>query len=163
MLCWSIFMVATCYAHLISMARISNNQCHQCLPNRQYMDHLLYLPKQYLTPCQSQQQKMRHILSHSWLNYNWRTKATTDNLHHHRSMQAKKMITTSVVRTVWKQRYTPQKQNSGYHFLYLEDYNIQRRMNKQSGFNAEQIKKDNYPESKTVWRLNLKWRVNTAK
>jgi hypothetical protein len=65
-------------------------------------------------------------------------------------MQAKKMITTSVVRTVWKQRYTPQKQNSGYHFLYLEDYNIQRRMNKQSGFNAEQIKKDNYPESKTV-------------
>ncbi len=28
-------------------------------------------------------------------------------------------------------------------------------MNKQSGFNAEQIEKDNYPESKTVWRLNL--------
>jgi hypothetical protein len=25
-----------------------------------------------------------------------------------------------------------------------------RRMNKQSGFNAEQIEKDNYPESKTV-------------
>ena len=30
------------------------------------------------------------------------------------------------------------------------------KMNKQSGFNAEQIEKDNYPESKTVWRLNLK-------
>ena len=36
-------------------------------------------------------------------------------------------------------------------------------MNKQSEFNAEQIEKDNYPQSKTVWRLNLKWQVNTAK
>ncbi len=60
------------------------------------------------------------------------------------------MITNSVVKTVWKQRYTSQKQNSGYHFIYLEDYDIQRRMNKQSGFNVEQIEKDNYPESKTV-------------
>ncbi len=42
------------------------------------------------------------------------------------------------------------KTNSGYHFIYLEDYNIQRRMNKQLGFNAEQIEKDCYPESKTV-------------
>ncbi len=42
------------------------------------------------------------------------------------------------------------KQNSGYHFRYLENYDIQRRMNKQSGVNAEQIEKDNYPESKTV-------------
>jgi hypothetical protein len=33
----------------------------------------------------------------------------------------------------------------------------------QSGFNAEKIEKDNYPESKTVWRLNLKRWVNTAK
>ncbi len=60
------------------------------------------------------------------------------------------MITPSVVRTVWKQRYTPQKQTCGYHFIYLEDYDIQRQMNKQSGFNAEHIEKDNYPESKTV-------------
>jgi hypothetical protein len=60
------------------------------------------------------------------------------------------MIANSVVRTVWKQRYTPQKQNSGYHFKYLEEYDIQRQMNKQSGFNAEQIEKDNYPESKTI-------------
>ncbi len=59
--------------------------------------------------------------------------------------------------------YTPQKQNSGHHFIYLEDYDIQRWMNKQSGFNAEQIEKDNYPESKAVWRLNLKCQVNTAK
>ncbi len=60
------------------------------------------------------------------------------------------MIANSVVRTVWKQRYNPQKQNTGYHFIYQEDYNIQRGMNKQSGFNAEQIEKHNYPESKTV-------------
>jgi hypothetical protein len=64
--------------------------------------------------------------------------------------RSKGMITNSVERTVWKQRYTLQKQNSEYHIIYLEDYNIQRRMNKQSGFNAEQIEKDNYPESKTV-------------
>ncbi len=60
------------------------------------------------------------------------------------------MITNSEVRTVWKKRYTLQKQNSGYHFIYLEDYNVQRQLNKQSGFNVEQIEKDNYPESKTV-------------
>ncbi len=60
------------------------------------------------------------------------------------------MITPSVERTVWKQRYTPQKQKSGHHFIYLEDYNTQRRMNKQSGSNAEQIDEDNYPVSKTV-------------
>ena len=60
------------------------------------------------------------------------------------------MITPSVVRTVWKQKYTPQKQKSGHHFIYLEDYVNQRRKNKQSGFNAEQIEKDKYPERKTV-------------
>jgi hypothetical protein len=60
------------------------------------------------------------------------------------------LITPSVVRTVWKQRYTPQKQNSEHHFIYLEDYNIQRQMHKQSGFNAEQIENDKYPESKTI-------------
>jgi hypothetical protein len=57
--------------------------------------------------------------------------------------RSKGMITPSVVRTVWKQRYTSQKQNSGHHFIYLEDYDIQRQMNKQSGFNAGQIEKDN--------------------
>ncbi len=29
-------------------------------------------------------------------------------------------------------------------FIYLEDYVIQRQMNKHSGFNAEQIEKDRY-------------------
>ncbi len=51
------------------------------------------------------------------------------------------MIINSVVKTVWKQRYTLQKQNSGYHFIHLKDYDIQRQMNKQSGFNAEQIER----------------------
>jgi hypothetical protein len=60
------------------------------------------------------------------------------------------MIIPSVVRIEWKQRYTPQKQNSRHHFIYLEDCGIQIQMNKQSGFNAEQIEKDNYPESKTI-------------
>jgi hypothetical protein len=60
------------------------------------------------------------------------------------------MITPSVVRTVWKQRYTLQKQKSGHLFIYLEDYVIQRQMNKQSQFNGEQIEKDNYLESKTI-------------
>jgi hypothetical protein len=64
--------------------------------------------------------------------------------------RSKDWITPSVVRTVWKQRYTPQKQKSGNHFIYLEDYVIQRHMNKQSGFNAEQIERDKYPESKTI-------------
>ncbi len=49
------------------------------------------------------------------------------------------MIRPSVVRNVWKQRYTLQKQKSGHDFIYLEDYVIQSQINKQSGFNAEQI------------------------
>ncbi len=62
-----------------------------------------------------------------------------------------------------KKRYTLQKQKSGHHFIYLEDNVIQRQMNKKSGFNAEQNEKDHYLESKTIWRLSQKWRVNTAK
>ncbi len=66
------------------------------------------------------------------------------------------MIPPSVVRSVWKQRYTPQKQKSGHHFTYLDNYIIQRRMNKQSGFNAEQIDKDKYPESKNCLKIKSK-------
>ncbi len=128
------------------------------------MYHLLYLPKQFLMPCQSQQlSKMRHILSHSWLNKTGEQRQLLMIFTITAKCRSKGMITPSVIRTVWKQRYASQKQNSGHHFIYLEDYNIQRWMNKQTGFNVEQIEKDNYPESKTVWRLNLKWRVNTAK
>jgi hypothetical protein len=52
------------------------------------------------------------------------------------------MITPSVVRTVWKQRYTPQKQKSGHHFIYLEDYVIQRQMNNQ-GSMQDKLKRIN--------------------
>ncbi len=69
------------------------------------------------------------------------------------------MITPSVVRTVWKQRYTLQKQKPGHHFTYLDDYTIQSRMNKQSGFNVEQIDKDEYPESKN--RLKIKSKITS--
>jgi hypothetical protein len=73
------------------------------------------------------------------------------------------MITPSVVRTVGKQRYTLQKQISGHHFTYLDDYIIQRRMNKQSGFNAEQIDKDKYPESKNHLKIKSKIRSQQNK
>jgi hypothetical protein len=46
--------------------------------------------------------------------------------------------------------HSTKKINNGHHFIYLEDYVIQSRMNKQAGFNAEQIEKDSYPESSTV-------------
>ncbi len=59
--------------------------------------------------------------------------------------------------TVRNQRYTPQIKKSGHHFIYLDDYNIQRRMNKQFGFNAEQINKDKNPESKN--RLKTKSKI----
>ncbi len=65
--------------------------------------------------------------------------------------------------TVWNQRYTPQIKKSGHHFIYLDDYNIQRQMNKQSGFNAEQINKDKNPESKNHLKINLKQQVTTTK
>jgi hypothetical protein len=84
------------------------------------------------------------------LNYNWRTKATTDDLHHHRSMKVKRDDHTFSSKNCMETKVSPQKQKSGHHFMYLEDYVIQRRMNKQSGFNAEQIEKDKYPESKTI-------------
>ncbi len=51
----------------------------------------------------------------------------------------------------------PTNQKSGHNFIYLDDYNIQRRMNKQSGFNAEQINKDKNPESKN--RLKTKSKI----
>jgi hypothetical protein len=70
--------------------------------------------------------------------------------------RSKGVITPSVVITVWKQRYAPQKQNSGYRFIYVEDYDIQRQMTKQSGFNAEQIEKENYQESKNHLKIKSK-------
>jgi hypothetical protein len=50
----------------------------------------------------------------------------------------------------------PTNQKSGHHFIYLDNYNIQRRMNKQSGFNAEQINKDKNLESKNCLKIKSK-------
>ncbi len=53
----------------------------------------------------------------------------------------------------------PANEKSGHHFIYLDDYNIQRQMNKQSGFNAEQINTDKNPESKN--RLKIKSKITS--
>ena len=85
------------------------------------------------------------------MNYNWKTKATTDDLHHHRSMQVKRDDHTFSSKNCMETKGTLCKnRKSGHHFIYLEDYVIQRQMNKQSGFNVEQIEKDKYLESKTI-------------
>jgi hypothetical protein len=63
-------------------------------------------------------------------------------------MQAKGMITLSVVRTVWKQRYTPQNENLG--IIHIPRKLRHSKTNEQIGFNAEQVEKDKYLEGKTV-------------
>ncbi len=98
---------------------------------------------------------MRHNMSYSWLNYNWRTKATRDDLHHDRSMQVKRDDHTCSSKNCMDTKvHSAKPKKSGHHFTYLDDYNIQRWMNKQSGFNSEQIDKDKYPESEN--RLKIK-------
>jgi hypothetical protein len=82
------------------------------------------------------------------LNYNWKTKATTDDLHHHRSMQVNRVDHTFSSKNCMETKVHTTKK--AHHFIYLEDFVIQRQMNKQSGFNVEQIEKYKYPESKTV-------------
>jgi hypothetical protein len=84
------------------------------------------------------------------LNYNWRTKAATDDLHHHHSIQVKRDDHTFSSKNCMETKVHSAKTKLWALFNILEDYDIQRRMNKQSGFNVKQIKKDNYPESKTV-------------
>ncbi len=130
------------YAHLISMEESVKPVTSMSNLTDNSMYHSLYLPKQYLMPCQSQQLIKWDT---SCLIADWTTTGEQRQLLRILTITAKcrskGMITPSVVRTVWKQRYTLQKQNSSHHFIYLEDYNIQRRMNKQSGFNAEQMKR----------------------
>jgi hypothetical protein len=84
------------------------------------------------------------------LNYNWRTKATTDDIHHHRSMQVKRDDHTFSSKNCMDTKVHSAKTKIWASFHILEDVVIQRQMNKQSGFNAEQIEKDEYPESKTI-------------
>jgi hypothetical protein len=64
------------------------------------------------------------------------------------------MITPSVVRTIWKQRYTQQKQKIWASF-YVPRKLRHSETNEQSGFNAEQIEKDIYPESKTIFEVQV--------
>jgi hypothetical protein len=119
MLYWSIFMIVICYAHLISIARISKNQCRQCRSlTDNSMDHLLYLPKQYVMPCQSQQQiTMRHILSHTQLKLTGEQRLLRI-FTIAAKCRSKGMTTPSVVRTVWKQRYTPLRKNKVWASFY---------------------------------------------
>jgi hypothetical protein len=74
--------------------------------------------------------------------------------------RTKRMITPSVVRTVWKQRYTPQIQESGHHFIYLENYVIQRQMNNQ-GSMQNKLKRSG--EKNRLKNFTSKEQVNTAK
>ncbi len=53
----------------------------------------------------------------------------------------------------------PATQKSGHHFIYLNNYNIQEQMNKQSGFNVEQINKDKNPENKN--RVKIKSKITS--
>jgi hypothetical protein len=55
--------------------------------------------------------------------------------------------------------HSAKNKNSGRHFIHLEDYVIQRQMNKQSGFNAEQIEKNKHPGSKN--RLKIKSKITS--
>jgi hypothetical protein len=87
-------------------------------------------------------------------------KATTDDLHHHCSLQVKRDDHTfSSKNSMETKENSTKTKKSGHHFIYLDDYNIQRRMNKQSGFNAEQIEKDKHPESKN--RLKMKSKITS--
>ncbi len=58
-----------------------------------------------------------------------------------------------------EQKLHTTNQKSGHHSIYLDDYNIQKWMNKQSGFNAEQINKDKNLESKN--RLKIKSKITS--
>jgi hypothetical protein len=71
------------------------------------------------------------------------------------------MITPSVVRAVLKQGYTPQKQKSGHHFIYLDNYVIQRQMNNQ-GSMRNKLKRIHI-QRVTCLKYKSKQQVNIAK
>ncbi len=101
---------------------------------------------------------MRQNLSYNWLNYNWRTKATTDDLHHHRSMQVKRDDHTFSSNNCMETKVHSAKTKNLSIISYT--YTIttfKDKWTKQSGFNAEQIEKDKYPESKN--RLEIKSKI----
>ncbi len=71
-------------------------------------------------------------------------------------MQVKRDDHTFSSKNCMESKVHSANQKSGHHFTYLDNYNIQRRMNKQSGFNAEQINKDKNPESKNLLKIKSK-------
>ncbi len=79
-----------------------------------------------------------------------------DDLHHHHSMQVKRDDHTFSSKNCMETKVHSTKQKSGHHFTYLDNFIIQRQMNTQSGFNAEQIDKDKYPESKNLLKIKSK-------
>ncbi len=122
---------------------------------------LLYLPEQYLIPCQSQQQSKWYI---SCLIADWMTTGEQRQLLMIFTIttqcRSKSMIIPSVARTVWKQRYTPQNKNLG---IFSDTQRITSFKDKwtirvQWGTNH----KDDDAESKTIWRT-IWYQVNWAK
>ncbi len=74
-------------------------------------------------------------------------------------MQVKKDDHTFSSKNCMETKVHSAKTKSGHHFTYLDDYIIQRQMNKQSRFNAKQIEKDKYPESK--YHLKIKSKITS--
>jgi hypothetical protein len=84
------------------------------------------------------------------LNFNWRTKATTDDLHHHRSMQVKRDDHTFSGKNCMETKVHSAKTK------IWAPFHIPRRL-RHSKTNNETIRvqcgtnyKDKYPESKAV-------------
>jgi hypothetical protein len=83
---------------------------------------------------------MRHILSHSGLIYNWRTKAATDDLYHHHSMQVKRDDHTFSSKNCMERKIHSAKTKIWASF-HIPRKSHHSKTNEQSGFNVEQIKR----------------------
>jgi hypothetical protein len=113
------------------------------------MGHLLYPPpKQYLMPCQSQQQARQK----SCLIADWTTTGEQRQLLMILTItvqcRSKGTIAPSVSKNCMETIVHSAKQKSGYLFRHLENYAIQRQMNNQGSMQNKL--KDKYLESKTV-------------
>ncbi len=149
---WSIFMIVTCYAHLILIAK---NQWRpvtsMSILTDNSMGHLLYLPKQYLMPCQSQQQtRQTSCLIADWTT-TWKHGQLLMILTNTAQCRPKGMITPSVSKNCIKYRYTPQIKIWAF-FRHQNSFVIQLQMNNQ-GSMWNKSKKIDFPGSKTIWCL----------
>ena len=95
-------------------------------------------------------------LSHSWWSYNWKTKATTDDLHHHRSMQVKRDDHTLSSTTLWNQRYTPQIKNLGIISYTLTITTFKDEWTNNQGSMRNKLIRIKIRRVKTIWKLSLK-------